>query len=315
MPKNQTEKDGQYTRKESSFRDTVSKDHPVYQPESGRYHLYVCFGCPFAHRALIMRVLKGLEDVIDISVVDYVLDRSTGWKFSPNKDGCTVDKVNNFEYLKQVYLLSNPNYEGRITVPVLFDKKTKTIVNNESAEIIRILNSSFNDFCKTKEQSDLDYYPKELQTEIDKINSRVYENVNNGVYKTGFAQTQEAYDINYIKLFETLDYLESHLSNNRYLLGKQFTEADIRLFPTLIRFDAVYFGHFKANRQQIKDFPNLSNYLKELYQMEPINKTVNFHHIKNSYYVSMSDINPTKIVPNGPDLGYLNENHNRLDIK
>ncbi|EGC32428.1 hypothetical protein DICPUDRAFT_38429 [Dictyostelium purpureum] len=306
------DKDGNFVRTNSAFRETVSKEHPIYKPEKDRYHLYVALICPWAHRTLIVRELKGLQDVISVSIVHYHLERSTGWKFS-TKEGATVDHINGFEYLKQVYLLSNPNYIGKITVPVLFDKKTKTIVNNESSEIIVMLNSAFNEFSKTKEQAELDLYPVELKDDIDKINDLVYNTVNNGVYKCGFAETQESYENNYYKLFESLDYLESLLSKQRYLVGKKLTLADLRLFVTLIRFDIAYYGFFKCNRNLIKEFPALSNYLKELYQIPEFKKTVDFHHIKNGYFLCVNQ-QKSAIVPLGPNLDYLNQPHNRSNL-
>ncbi|EGC33457.1 hypothetical protein DICPUDRAFT_88765 [Dictyostelium purpureum] len=303
---NELDKKGAFIRIDSSFRDHISKDHPIFKPEANRYHLYVSYACPWANRTLMFLNLKGLEDIIDYSVVDYILETG-GWKFS-TRHGSTVDKINNFPALRDVYLLTDKEYSGRITVPVLFDKKTQRIVNNESSEIIRMLNSQFNDFAKNPA---LDLCPSDLLTEIDKINEFVYPNINNGVYRCGFAVSQEAYDDAFEKLFAALDKVEEILSKQRYLVGSRFTEADVRLFSTLIRFDCVYVGHFKCNKRQIKEYPNLSNYTREIYQMEPIKSTINFFHIKHHYYGSHRTINPYGIVPNGPNMDYINEPHDR----
>ncbi len=286
---------GAFKRADSAKRDWVSADGATGFPaESGRYHLYVALACPWAHRAIIMRKLKKLEDAISLSIVDWFMG-DDGWKFS-DRDGATPDPLMGAQYLREVYQASDPNYTGRVTVPVLWDKKTGVIVNNESAEIIRMLNSAFDAFG----DASLDFYPEPLRDEIDAINAEVYEHVNNGVYKCGFAGSQEAYEEAYDALFATLDRLEDRLSRQRYLAGGALTEADWRLFTTLVRFDPVYHGHFKANRQRISEFPNLSNYLRELYQHPGVAETVDFHHIKSHYYVSHKMLNPRQIVPKGP---------------
>eukprot|EP01132_Coremiostelium_polycephalum_P007444 gene7444-9148_t len=301
---------GAFVRKAASFRNTISEDDPIYKPEANRYHLYVSLACPWAHRTLIVRALKGLEDFLPVSVVDWFLDDG-GWKFSDTTPGATVDHVNGYTHLRSLYYKTDPGYGGRFTVPVLWDKKTSTIVNNESSEIIRMFNTVFNKFAKNPS---LDYYPVSLRKEIDEINEFVYPNINNGVYRAGFAQSQIAYDEAYENLFNALDKIEDKLSKSRYLVGKDITEADIRLFTTLIRFDAVYFGHFKCNKKEIRDYPNISNYVREFYQNPVIKPTVNFEHIKNHYYASHKNINPFGIVPRGPTLEYLEKPHNRSSL-
>ena len=294
---------GRFERKASSFRNWVTADGrpgPTgtggFRAEAGRYHLYVSLACPWAHRTLIFRKLKKLEDAITVDVVDpLMLDK--GWAFSTSP-GATPDTVNRKDYLHQVYQKADPAYTGRVTVPVLWDRKSRTIVSNESSEIIRMLNSAFDDVVKPT----LDHYPEALRAEIDAINAVVYDTVNNGVYKAGFATKQEPYEKAVTALFETLDDLEERLSRQRYLVQGQITEADWRLFTTLIRFDAVYVGHFKCNIRRIADYPNLSGYLRQLYQMPGIAETVNMDHIKGHYYRSHETVNPTRIVPAGPDL-------------
>ncbi|EFA80513.1 putative glutathione S-transferase [Heterostelium album PN500] len=293
----------QFRRPESAFRNTISKDGP-FTPEAGRYHLYISSACPWSDRTALVRKLKGLEDVIGLSVTDWFLG-SEGWHFSERQD-CIPDNINHFTHVKQLYLATDPQYAGRITVPVLWDKKTSQVVNNESSEIIRMFNSQFQDVCKNPQ---LDLCPSDLVKEIDELNSYVYDNVNNGVYKCGFAPSQEAYDMNFKNLFEALDKLEERLSKSRYLVGNRFSEADIRLFVTLIRFDPVYFGHFKCNKRQIKDYPALCGYVCDIYQMPPVKSTVNIFHIKHHYYESHRQINPTGIVPDGPLLDYLEQPH------
>ena len=270
----------------------------VFPAEAGRYHLYVSLACPWAHRTLIFRKLKKLEDVISVSVVEPVLSK-LGWEFGTGP-GATLDTVNGKSTLAEIYLLTNPRYTGRVTVPVLWDKKRRTIVNNESSEIIRMLNSAFDAFTDVR----TDYYPLELRAEIDRINDIVYANVNNGVYRAGFATTQAAYEEAARALFATLDQLEERLSRQRYLVGRQITEADWRLFTTLVRFDAVYYSHFKCNLRRIADYPNLWNYLRDLYQVPGIADTVSLDHIKRHYYGSHRNINPTGIVPIGPLLDF-----------
>lgn len=288
---------GRFVRESSQFRDWISADgHTGFRAQAGRYHLYVSLACPWAHRTLVFRRIKKLEDIISISVVNPYMGKH-GWTFEPD-ESCVADHVNNKNYLHEVYTLAKADYTGRVTVPVLWDKKEQSIVSNESADIIRMLNSEFNEFTDNK----TDFYPRELRKSIDEINERVYNNINNGVYRCGFATRQEAYEEAFMDLFDTLDELEGKLDGQRYLAGGRLTEADWRLFTTLIRFDAVYVGHFKCNRHRIADFPNLSAYLRELYQYPDIETTVNFRHIKRHYYQSHQNINPAGIVPLGPEL-------------
>jgi len=292
--------DGRFVRPDSPFRDWVSRDGSTGFPaEAGRYHLYVSLACPWAHRTLILRTLKGLEDAISVSVVDPIMG-DEGWHFS-RAPGCVPDTVNGCAYLREVYVKGDPRYTGRVTVPLLWDKQAGTAVSNESADIVRMLNREFDDQARHPER---DFYPKDLRGEIDAVNAWVYDTINNGVYKTGFAQTQEAHEEAYDALFTALDRVEERLAAHRFLVGNRLTEADWRLFTTLVRFDPVYVGHFKCNRQRIADFPNLGNYLRDLYQMPGIAPTVNLDHIKRHYYGSHPGINPTGIVPKGPRLDY-----------
>ncbi len=287
---------GKFKRQDAAFRNWLSKDKDAEFPaEAGRYHLYVSYACPWAHRTLIFRALKGLEDMISVSVVHWRM-LENGWEFAPD-DGLP-DHLGNHRFMHQIYTAAKPDYTGRVTVPVLWDKKTNRIVSNESAEIIRMLNSAFDDLGAKPG----DYYPEDLRSEIDAINGRVYDDVNNGVYKSGFATAQDAYEDAVTTLFGTLDWLEDHLSTHRYLAGDRLTEADWRLFTTLIRFDPVYHGHFKCNLKMLKDYPNLWAYTRELYQVPGIKQTVFFEHIKGHYYESHLMINPTGIVPKGPVL-------------
>lgn len=299
---------GKFERQASKFRDNVSNDEDAKYPvESGRYHLYVSLACPWAHRALIFRKLKGLEEHIDVSVVHpEMLDN--GWEFK-EYPGSTGDKLYGFDYAHQIYTKAKPEITTRVTVPILWDKQTETIVNNESAEIIRIFNSGFN----TLTSNDDDYYPEALRQEIDDINEMVYHDINNGVYKAGFATTQKAYEEAFNALFHALDIVEERLSKQRYLVGSNITEADWRLFTTLIRFDAVYHGHFKCNKKQIADYPNIYGYMKELYQVPGVAETVNFDHIKRHYYFSHTMINPTQIIPVGPEQDLMSA-HGRENI-
>ena len=287
---------GKFERQASKFRDKVSnEDGSTFPAESDRYHLYVSLACPWAHRALIFRKLKGLEEHIDVSVVHpEMLDQ--GWEFK-DYPGSTGDKLYNFDYAHQIYTKAEPETTTRVTVPILWDKRTETIVNNESAEIIRIFNSGFNSLTNNED----DYYPNAQREEIDAINNMVYHDINNGVYKAGFATTQEAYEEAVTALFCALDRVEERLSKQRYLVGSKITEADWRLFTTLIRFDAVYHGHFKCNKKQIADYPNIYGYMKELYQVPGVAETVNFDHIKRHYYYSHTMINPTQVIPVGPE--------------
>ncbi|NDW20149.1 glutathione S-transferase family protein [Alteromonas hispanica] len=298
---------GKFERQASKFRDRISEDHDKFQPESGRYHLYVSLACPWAHRTLIFRKLKGLESHIGVSVVHpEMLDK--GWEFG-NYPGSTKDKLFDFDFAHQLYTHVDSTITTRVTVPILWDTKHNTIVNNESADIIRILNSDFNSLTGNTD----DYYPESLRTEIDTVNELVYHNINNGVYKSGFATTQEAYEEAFNAVFNALDVVETRLVDSRYLLGEAITEADWRLFTTLIRFDPVYHGHFKCDKKQIADYPNLYGYMKELYQIPGIAETVNFDHIKRHYYYSHTMINPTQVIPVGPSQDLMSA-HGRENV-
>ena len=287
--------DGRFIRPTTAYHNVVTADSTGYFPaEAGRYHLYISLACPWAHRTLIFRTLKKLDGVISLSVVAPLYGK-TGWEFDPAQGG-TLDTANDRGTLAEIYLIADPHYTGRVSVPVLWDKKRRTIVNNESSEIIRILNSAFEAFTDVR----TDYYPEALRDEIDCINDLVYPTVNNGVYRAGFATSQEAYEEAARGIFSTLDQLEELLSRQRYLAGKAITEADWRLFTTLVRFDAVYYSHFKCNLRRIVDYPNLWNYLRDLYQMPGIAATVSLDHIKRHYYGSQLKVNPTGIVPIGP---------------
>jgi putative glutathione S-transferase len=297
---------GEFVRSESGFRNWVTKDGSAgpsgeggFPAELGRYHLYVSFACPWAHRTLIFRALKGLEDAISVSVVHPLMPEES-WVFG-EYPGATEDHVNQADYLNENYLTADPDFNGLVTVPVLWDKKRQTIVNNESSEIIRMLNSSFDAFVGVG----LDFYSVELRKEIDEINDVVYNNVNNGVYRCGFAKTQQAYNKAFDCLFNTLDEIEERLSKHRYLVGNQITEADWRLFATLVRFDAVYYSHFKTNKKRLMDYPNLWAYTRELYQVPGVAETVNMDHIKYHYFASHRSINPTGVVPNGPEIDFM----------
>ncbi|WP_169569256.1 glutathione S-transferase family protein [Sneathiella limimaris] len=310
-----TAEDGKFVRKESSFRNWVTQDGSAgptgqagFKAEAGRYHLYISHACPWAHRTAIFRKLKGLEDLISLSATHWYMG-DMGWNFEVG-EGVIPDPLNDVKYVHQLYQLADPDYTGRATVPILWDKHQNTIVSNESAEIIRMLNSAFDNIGAKPG----DYYPDVLKEEIDAVNDRIYNCVNNGVYRSGFAQSQSAYEEAVTSLFETLDWLEDKLSAGRYLLGDRLTEADWRLFTTLLRFDPVYHGHFKCNLRRIVDYPNLYNYLKELYQIPGVQETVNMSHIKSHYYGSHAQINPTGIVPLGPDLD-LGAPHNRSRLK
>ncbi|WP_286829454.1 MULTISPECIES: glutathione S-transferase family protein [Kordiimonas] len=297
---------GKFKRSESQFRNWVTADGSAgptgeggFEAEAGRYHLYVSYACPWAHRTLIVRALKGLEDMISVSVVGMTM-LENGWTFDES-DGSTGDALFGADFMHQVYTRADADYSGRVTVPVLWDKKRETIVSNESADIIRMLSTAFDDLGARAG----DYYPEPLRAEIDPINDRIYDTVNNGVYKAGFATTQEAYEEAVLPLFETLDWLEGHLADNRYLAGDQFTEADIRLFTTLVRFDPVYVGHFKCNIRTLREYPELSAYVREIYQMPGVRETVHMDHIKTHYYASHKTINPTGIIPKGPDIDLM----------
>lgn len=304
--------EGEFVREGAQFRNWVTADGSAgpsgrdgFKAEADRYHLYVSLACPWAHRTLIFRELKALQSIISVSVVHpHML--GDGWAFRTDFEGATGDTLFESEFMHQIYTREDAQYSGRVTVPVLWDKKQHCIVNNESAEIIRMLNSAFDALTGNTNN----YYPEALQTEIDEVNQRVYEAINNGVYRAGFATKQGAYKGAVENLFSALDEMEQRLSHHRYLVGDQLTEADWRLFTTLIRFDAVYVGHFKCNLKRISDYPNLSAYMRELYQQSGIKQTVNFAHIKQHYYYSHHMINPTRIVPEGPELD-LDSPHQR----
>ena len=297
---------GRFVRKSPAFRNWITADGSAgssgsagFKAEADRYHLYVSLACPWAHRTLIFRQLKGLEDMISVSIVHWFMGED-GWTFTQD-DGVIADSINQAKFMHQVYTSADSDYSGRVTVPVLWDKYKNTIVSNESSEIIRMLNSGFDDIGALPGN----YYPENLRNEIDTVNERIYHTLNNGVYKSGFATTQAAYEEAVLPLFETLDWLEQRLNQQRYLIGDDITEADWRLFTTLIRFDAVYFGHFKCNIKRIADYPNLSEYLRDLYQQPGIAETVNMEHIKRHYYSSHESINPSRVVPVGPNNNLL----------
>ncbi|MEM9781260.1 MAG: glutathione S-transferase family protein [Pseudomonadota bacterium] len=295
---------GAFKREAAKFRNWVTADGSPgpsgkggFKAESGRYHLYVSYACPWAHRALIFRALKGLTDHIGVSVVHPFMG-ADGWHFGDDWEGATGDRIGGRAFMRDVYLADTPTMTGRVTVPVLWDLQTEQIVSNESSEIIRMFNTAFNAVTGNED----DYYPEALRGEIDAINTRVYDTVNNGVYKSGFATTQEAYEAAVHPLFETLDWLEGLLTRRRYVAGSRMTEADWRLWTTLVRFDPVYVGHFKCNLRRIADYPELSGFLRELYQWPGVRETVNMDHIKSHYYQSHESVNPTRIVPAGPVL-------------
>jgi putative glutathione S-transferase len=286
---------GEFIRADDSFRDWVRADGSTdYLPEAGRYHLYVSLACPWAHRILIVRRLKRLEEAIGVTVVDPLRD-DRGWAFRAEGGG-SPDPVNGFAFLSEAYRATDPGYRGRITVPVLWDRKTGRIVSNDDDGLMRMLNREFDAIA----DASVDLVPEELRDEIDALNERIYPDINDGVYRCGFAGTQEAYDRRVGRLFEALAEMDDRLASRRYLTGPQITEADWRLFVTLVRFDAVYHGHFKCNIRRIVDFPQLSGYLRDLYQQPGIAETVNFAHIKRHYYMTHDGLNPTRIVPAGP---------------
>lgn len=298
---------GSFVRSVTTFRNWITPDGAPgatgkggFNAESGRYHLYVSHACPWAHRTMIFRAIKGLEAHISVSVVHPDM-LTEGWTFGTDFHGATGDDLFGLPFLRDVYLAADPQISGRVTVPILWDKLTGTIVSNESSEIIRMLNSAFDGISGNT----ADYWPTDLRDSIDPINARIYDTLNNGVYKCGFATTQAAYNLAIGPLFDTLDWLEDHLSRSRYLLGDRITEADWRLFTTLIRFDPVYHGHFKCNRARIVDYPNIWAYTRELYQWPGVAATVHFDHITRHYYYSHDSINPHRIVPTGPELNYL----------
>jgi len=295
------EADGRFKRKDSVFRNWITPDggpgpsgQGGFKAEPGRYHLYVSLACPWAHRTLILRRLKGLEDMIDVSVVHWLM-RDDGWTFAPGP-GVTGDRVGDAEFLHQVYVAADPTYSGKVTVPVLWDKLQGIIVSNESAEILRMFNSAFDDVGAAPG----DYYPADLRDRIDALNDRIYPTVNNGVYRAGFATDQAAYEEAVGPLFDSLDWLEGLLAGSRWLTGEDLTEADIRLFTTLVRFDAVYHGHFKCNLRRLIDYPNLSRFLTDMLDQPGVAETVNLQHIKRHYYESHLALNPSGVVPVGP---------------
>lgn len=313
--KKEISKTGAYQRSASVFRDIISPESE-FKPELNRYSFYHSFACPWSTRVYMAIKLKGLEHAIKpISIVQTFLGEG-GWKFNADDDVCegsTVDQVHGKRFLREIYTLSNDNepWTGKVTVPVLFDTKTDRIVNNESAEIIRILNSNLNEFAK---YPDIDIYPEQLRAKIDETNEFVYHKINNGVYKCGFAQSQSAYEESFHELFKALDKVEEILDSSRYICGTHFTEADIRLFTTLVRFDPVYHNHFRCNKKKLKEYPNLWNYQLEIAQMPWVKPTINMEHIKNHYYQSHLSINPFGIVPLGPDLD-LEAKHDRERLK
>ena len=306
----ETSQNGQFKRADSIFRNRITADGSSgFKAEPGRYHLYVAHGCPWAHRTLIYRAIKRLSDAISVAYAIPGL-REHGWTFEDNPDfpDCTPDKVNGFHYLHEAYTASDPHYTGKVTVPTLWDKKAGRIVNNESSEIIRMLNSAFDSVGAER----TDYYPHPLRGEIDRLNELIYPNVNNGVYRAGFARSQAAYEAAYDGLFATLDELEVRLGSQRYLVGRQITEADWRLFPTLVRFDVAYFSLFKCNRNRIADFPNLSNYMRELYQVPGVAETVKPRYYVINYY-SIARVNPNGIIPKGTPID-LGQPHDRARL-
>lgn len=303
--RDQEDEEGKFIRPSTTFRDKITADgSSKFKAEAGRYHLYISWACPWACRTDILRELKGLQDVISMSVVGAEI-KDNSWEFT-DEPGSIPDTVNNAQYLWQIYLQADPNYSGRVTVPILWDKQTSTIVNNESREIIRMLDTEFNELAR----NNVDFYPKHLQDKIDETIDKIYQPINNGVYRAGFATSQTAYDEAVTELFTALEHWEKILETQRYLCGAQITEADWCMFTTLFRFDAVYYVHFKCNINRIIDYPNLWNYLKELYQYPGVKATCNLDHIKRHYYKSHPKVNPTRIVPKGPNIDF-EAPHNR----
>ena len=303
---------GRFQRTTTAWRNWVTPDGAPgptgtggFAAESGRYHLYVCLACPWAHRTLVFRALKGLTPHIDVSAVHPDM-LTEGWEFRTDFPGATGDRLFGLPYLRDIYLKADPHASGRVTVPVLWDKKTGTIVSNESAEIIRMFNSAFNGLTGNTD----DYWPEDLRPQIEAMNARIYDTVNNGVYKAGFATTQEAYDEGVIPLFESLNWLENLLGQNRYLTGDRLTEADWRLFTTMVRFDPVYHTHFKCNRKWLREFPNLWGWTRDLYQIPGVAETVDFNHIVRHYHYSHDTINPYRIIPINPIINWM-EPHGR----
>jgi len=299
--------EGEFVRHQTGFRSQIRADFSTsFPPASGRYHLYVSYACPWAHRTLITRKLKGLDTAISFDVVDPLLPQ-TGWSFGDSSPGSTGDRINGFHDLRQAYLASNSDFEGAVTVPVLWDKESGQIVNNESSEIIRMFNSEFQEYATNPE---LDLYPTDKRGQIDDVNNWIYRYINNGVYRCGFATTQRAYSKAFNRLFDALDHVEVILADTRFLAGSAFTEADVRLFTTLVRFDAVYATHFKCNLRRIVDYPNIWGYTRDIYQMPGVAETVNMEHIKSHYFVSHRHINPFGIIPDGPEIDF-NQPHGR----
>ncbi|MHC3379036.1 glutathione S-transferase family protein [Haloarcula sp. H-GB5] len=292
-----TDEDGAFDRQDTTFRDRVEADPDArFQPEAGRYHLYACRACPWAHRILVARKLLGLEDAITVDYVDPFRGED-GWQFTPEKDGCTPDTVNGSDYLREVYVAADPDATCRVTVPVLWDKQEETIVNNESEEILRMLDTEFDDVA----DNDVDLYPEGYQDEVDRIIDDIYEPINNGVYRCGFANSQSAYDEAVEELFDALDHWDAVLEDQRFLAGDRLTEADICMFTTLVRFDEVYHTHFMCNHKLIREYDNLWPYLRDLYQLPGVAETVNMDHITEHYYTTHPDVSPKRIVPIGPD--------------
>jgi len=295
-----TNEEGEFERQETTFRDRIEDDPDARFPaESGRYHLYVSYACPWAHRTLLVRALTGLEDAITVDVVD-PFRAEDGWQFTPGKDGCTPDTVNGSDYLWEVYVAADPEMTGRVTVPVLWDKHEETIVNNESKEIIRMLDTGMDGVASR----DVDLYPEGYREEVDRIIEAIYEPINNGVYRAGFAKTQRAYDRAVDELFDALDHWDEVLADQRYLAGDRLTEADVCMFTTLVRFDAVYHTHFMCNKRFIHQYDNLWPYLRDLYGTPGVAGTVNMDHIKEHYYTTHPDVTPTRIIAAGPDLDF-----------
>ncbi|GAB3675263.1 glutathione S-transferase family protein [Halopiger thermotolerans] len=304
-----TNGEGAFERQETTFRDRVRDDPDArFQPEAGRYHLYVSYACPWAHRTLVTRALKGLEDAISVSVVDPFRDEG-GWQFTPEKEGCTPDHVHGADYLRELYVRADPDATCRVTVPVLWDTEEDTIVNNESKEIMRMLDTEFDEYA----ERDVDLYPEGYRDEVDRILDEIYEPINNGVYRAGFATEQEPYDEAVDDLFSALDHWDEVLADQRYLAGDRLTEADIAMFTTLVRFDNVYHTHFICNVQYVREYDNLWPYLRDLYQTPGVAETVNMDHIKEHYYTTHPDVNPHRIVARGPDLDF-EKPHDRDDL-
>jgi putative glutathione S-transferase len=304
-----TNDDGEFERQETTFRDRIEDDPDArFQPEGGRYHLYVSYACPWAHRTLLVRALKRLEDAISVDVVDPYRDEG-GWQFTPEKDGCTPDTVTGSDYLREVYQAADPDANCRVTVPVLWDKHEETIVNNESREIIRMLDTEFDSVA----EHDIDLYPEGYREEVDRIIDDIYDPINNGVYRAGFASSQAAYDRAIDDLFDALDHWDEVLADQRYLAGDRLTEADICMFTTLVRFDHVYHTHFKCNVRAVHEYEHLWPYLRDLYQTPGVAETVHMDHIKEHYYTTHPDVNPNRLVARGPDLDFTRD-HDRDDL-